>query len=234
MDLAAGRDQTFRPGAIPLAVSVHVDAFVTHARWVPRLLQWCIMAQAALVDQCMSEETTISADSILAKWRSSPTGERIRKLCTNVARGMTIVNKRFYQPMEKGPPAFVSIARGELAPVVVEIIASRCGDKSENNNLAGKSSTGVSSEPAKNEVQQATIKKTLLDYLKVNDSPEASDSERLSDVATSDARSDHPVKANRPQFVKRQGFDFLGRRKLGDIRDSGRKAVGKHVIVYLH
>lgn len=199
-------------------ICVHIDAFVKHSRWVPRLQQWCIMMQAAMVDEAMrlaSQHGTISsidAETLSFRWKKSKCGGLIKRLCSSIVRAMTIVNKRCRRPIiEKGHPVFLALASGELAPVVLEMLAQKNLNhqssgvmslkdisqvslsspvpSSDTSTIAPVSSTETKL-PSSQKVK-ATVKKTLLDYLKMNDSPASSD---IEDVTASTMSSTQTVK----------------------------------------
>lgn len=213
------------------------------------------MGQADLADKSIAEGIT-SQEGLLNRWRSSKTGDQVKKLCSNVACAMTIVHKRYQQPMEKGPTSFVSLARGELAPVVIEMLNARRPRTSsfpalenptlenrnpttENRNpmMENRDSTLESRGSIHSDQRQKEVRKSLLDYIVVDVSPQSSDTEDSGGPSA-------PLKAsqmskiqmhrlmgnarNRTSWIttqrKNSKFDFLFHRKNKDSRDFSQKS----------
>lgn len=275
LDIAACRSDPITSKSVALSpvVSIHVNAFVKHSRWLPRLQQWCIMIQAAMVDEimsvthpiCAANNVRINVEGLSLKWRNSESGAQIRKLCLSIARGMTIVNKRFHHPIsEKKHPAFLSLASGELAPVVLEMVSYRNDvDRSkppsvisENNDVSSTLSTSSSatSTPSFSAIHcgpststhptKLSCKRTLLDYLKINDSPSSSDLEDVTVPTATAATLKAGVQATavpishssltKPwtkTFNGRQ-FEFFAHRKRRDVREAETRRTGSEFTWY--
>lgn len=182
-------------------VSFHLDAFTKHSRWVPKLEQWSVLAQAAMLDEnnAMDSGTDDNVFGLVAswtsRWRNSRSGEATKTLFTEIARGMGLVSKRMGRTViaEKELRAVQSLASGELSPAVVEMISVSRSEGNQHQSLAeGQKPVhtttviDLSTPPGDNRpaIQQhakkpASNKKTIMDYLKFNDSPPSSDVEYL-------------------------------------------------------
>lgn len=247
LELAAGRNIfPFKPGTLPSVLMIHIDAYTKHSRWVPRLQQYCIMTQSSFVDDIiLADEGTINVETLTLKWKNCQTGECVKKLCSSIAHGMTIVNKRFNHPItEKGHPSFPSLASGELAPIVIEMMTSKYTSQMPSikmNDILGKSIIGNNSTLSIIKPISKPVKQTLLDFSKLNDSPCNSDIENSTIQSNSihkPSSTVEPFPILKSWITKKSrtvnGFQFLANRKKRFIEDSVRRKGGiKLLIIYL-
>lgn len=156
---------------------VHISAFGKHTVWTAGVVEWCIAFQEAELVGYLRELSKTrrlkpsDASSVWARWRATPSASRIQTLCTDIAKGLTLVHRHFkHQTVEKGSYAIPLLARGEQSLSVTKRLAQFINPVTVSEPTApvvvdltsSEGSIEASRLPAERNVDEALIKEKAI------------------------------------------------------------------------